>query len=337
MSSIYFDIRHSANRRVRIIAGLGEEGNDEDVQSNFSKILASSTRPSQCTRSTSELIRQLCKKHRLICADVTGHQQADQWTRRNYCKQDSQGLAKLQRNITKIKPELTVNPEALLTVKVENLLQFHISNILHACTYTTLRQGFWEHSPSICEKGDEVTHSTSYYPVPSTQIHLQDFPRMTQQKQPFMSSADQDLMRNWANSPGKCLRQCTVRQEITKYKAGTLPLNMYQTAVQRGERLEFAPVENEDNEDPLESVSREEGREGAFALTDLGGDQLSEYDEDSSDNESDDGHDAVEDVEDVEDSDLSHRQNKELGFLFAARRTRSGRMVRTSNRAVLWT
>ena len=49
---------------------------------------------------------------------------------------------------------------------------------------------------------------------------------------------------------------------------------MYQTAVQRGERLEFAPVENEDNEDPLESVSMEEGREGAFASTDLGGDQL---------------------------------------------------------------
>ena len=160
---------------------------------------------------------------------------------------------------------------------------------------------------------------------------------MKQQKQPFMSSADQDLMRNWANSHGKCVRQRTVRQETTKYKAGTLPLNMYQTAVQRGERLEFAPVENKDNEEPLESVSREEGREGAFASTDLEGDQLSEYNKDSSDNESDDGHDAVEDVEDVEDSDISHQQNKELGFLFAASRTRSGQMVRTSNRAVLWT
>ena len=37
-------------------------------------------------------------------------------------------------------------------------------------------------------------------------------------------------------------RQRTVRQETTKSKAGTLPLNMYQTAVHRGERLEFAPV-----------------------------------------------------------------------------------------------
>ena len=110
-------------------------------------------------------------------------------------------------------------------------------------------------------------------------------------------------------------------------KAGTLPLNMYQTAVQRGERLEFVPVKNEDNEEQLESVSREEGREGAFASKDLGGDQLSEYDTASSDNETDD---------DVEDRAFSRRQNKELGFLFAARRTRSGRLVTTSNRAVLY-
>ena len=95
------------------------------------------------------------------------------------------------------------------------------------------------------------------------------------------------------------------------------------------------PVENEDNEEQLESVSRKEGREGAFAWKDLGGDQLSEYDTTSSDNETDDCHDAV---EDVEDRAFTRRQNKELGFLFAARRTRSGRLVRTSKRAaVLWT
>ena len=83
------------------------------------------------------------------------------------------------------------------------------------------------------------THSTSYDPVPLTQINLQDFPRMTQKNQPVMSSADQGLMRNWANTHGKCVRQRTVRQETTKYKAGTLPLNMYQTAVHCGEWLEF--------------------------------------------------------------------------------------------------
>ena len=87
------------------------------------------------------------------------------------------------------------------------------------------------------------THSTSYYPVPSTQIHLQDFPRMTQQNLPVMSSAQQDLMINWANTHGKCDKQRTVRQETTRYKAFTLRVNMYQTAVHRREGLEFAPVE----------------------------------------------------------------------------------------------
>ena len=100
------------------------------------------------------------------------------------------------------------------------------------------------------------THSTSYYPVPSQQIHLQDIPRMTQQNLLVMSSAHQDLMRNWANTHGKCVRQRTVRQETTKYKAGTLPLNMYQTAIHRGEWLEFAPVERVEPE-----FSKEEGRE----------------------------------------------------------------------------
>ena len=98
-----------------------------------------------------------------------------------------------------------------------------------------------------------------------------------------MSSADQDLMRNWANQ-GTCVRQRTVRQETTKYKAGTLPLNMYQTDVHRGERLEFAPVERVEQPE----FSKEEGREGAPTSRDQGDDQLSEYDDDSSDKDSDD-------------------------------------------------
>ena len=141
-----------------------------------------------------------------------------------------------------------------------------------------------------------------------------------------MCSADQDLMRNWANTHGKCVRQRTVRQETTKYKAGTLPLNMYQTAVHRGERLEFAPVERVEQPE----FSKEEGREGAPTSRDPGDDQLSEYDDDSSDNDSDDF--AME-----EDGANRDMQNEELGFLFASRRTQSGRVVKTTNKALLWT
>jgi len=36
------------------------------------------------------------------------------------------------------------------------------------------------------------------------------------------------------------------------------------------------------------------------------------------------------------DGAVHHTQNSELGFLFEAPRTRSGRIVKTSNKALLW-
>lgn len=196
----------------------------------------------------------------------------------------NQGLARLQSNIAKINPELTVNPEALLTVKVENL--HAVSHFKHpTCMQLHYARDFGTTGLESAKRMTQwsavfFTHSTSYYPVPSTQIHLQDFPRMTKQNLPVMSSADQDLMRKWANTHGKCVTQHTVRQETTKYKAGTLPLNMYQTAVHGGEGLEFTPVERVEPE-----FSNEEGREGVPTLRDPGDDQLSEYNDDSSDND----------------------------------------------------
>ena len=225
---------------------------------------------------------------------------------------------------------LFFNPETLFTVKVENL--HAVSHFKHP----TCRQLHYarEFGTTALESAKRMTqwsafyftHSTSYFPVPSTQIHLQDFPRMTEQNLPVMSSADQDLMRNWANTHGNCVRQRTVRQETTMYKAGTLPLNMYQIAVPRGDRLEFAPVETVEQPE----FSKEEGGEGAPTSRDPGDDQLSEYNDDSSDNDSDDF--AVE-----EDGAIRDMQNEELGFLFASRRTRSGRIVKTKNKALLWT
>lgn len=240
----------------------------------------------------------------------------------------NQGLARLQSNIAKINPELTVNPEALLTVKVENLRA--VSHFKHpTCMQLHYARDFGTTALESAKRMTQwsafyFTHSTSYYPVPSTQIHLQDFPRMLKQNLPVMSSADQDLMRNWANTHGKCVRQRTVRQETTKYKAGTLPLNIYQTAVHRAERLEFAPVERVEQPE----FSKKEVREGAPTSRDPGDDQLSEYDDDSSDNDDDF---AVE-----EDGAIRDMQNEELGFLFASRRTRSGRIVKTTNKALLW-
>ena len=54
-----------------------------------------------------------------------------------------------------------------------------------------------------------------------------------------MSDVHQDVMREWARDNGKSVRQRTVRQETTKYKSGTLPLNMYQSEEQIGEKVKF--------------------------------------------------------------------------------------------------
>ena len=134
---------------------------------------------------------------------------------------------------------------------------------------------------------------------------------MTQQNVPAMSSADQDLMRNWANTHGKCVRQRTVRQETIKYMAGTLPLNIYHTTVYRGEQLEFAPVERVEQPE----FSKEEGREGAPTWRDPGDDQLSECDDDSSDNDSDDF--AVEEdgaIRDMQNAKWTDSENNKHGF-----------------------
>ena len=101
---------------------------------------------------------------------------------------------------------------------------------------------------------------------------------------------------------------------------------MCQTAVHRGEWLEFAPVERVEQPE----FSKEEGREGEPTSRDPGDDQLSEYDDDSSDNDSDDF--ALE-----EDGAIRDMQIEELGFLFAPRRTQSGRKVATARKALLWT
>ena len=71
-----------------------------------------------------------------------------------------------------------------------------------------------------------LSHSSSYYPVPSSQINWKDLPRMEPLKSSLMSPEDKELMRKWARDHGKCVRQRMVRKETTKYKVGTLPLNV---------------------------------------------------------------------------------------------------------------
>ena len=99
------------------------------------------------------------------------------------------------------------------------------------------------------------TQASSYYPVPSSQIDWKDLPRMEPLKSRLMSPEDKELMRKWARDHGKCVRQCMMRQETTKYKEGTLPLNMYQTSdtlQSVGERIVWPSKHDEDQNENVQ-------------------------------------------------------------------------------------
>ena len=106
-------------------------------------------------------------------------------------------------------------------------------------------------------------------------------------------------MRQWASEHGKAVRQLSVRQNNTKHAAGTLPLNMYRKELSIGDRVTEEPT-------PTDDI----------------GDQLLEYDSDSSDDEDRATHeeDAFEAVS--------------VNFLSRTVRTRTGRQITLSNRAL---
>lgn len=87
---------------------------------------------------------------------------------------------------------------------------------------------------------------------------MQDFPNMKQQNHPYTHPNDQDLIRKWANHRGKCVSKRTVRgkKPLSSRLEPALPLNMYETAVHGGERLDFA--QNEDSK-----VPQDDERKGA--------------------------------------------------------------------------
>ena len=110
-----------------------------------------------------------------------------------------------------------------------------------------------------------------------------------------MSQADQTLMREWAQEHGKAVRQRTVRQCTTKHNAGTLPLNMYEKELPIGERVTF---ENASQDSEYDSGSDKEERESA----------------------EDQGEDSL---------DLNA-----INFISRSVRTRSGRVISLSHRAL---
>jgi len=73
------------------------------------------------------------------------------------------------------------------------------------------------------------THPNSYYPVElsvTDQLVLVEIPKPVGER---LSRNDEAEMGVWAKRYGKCVRQRSVRQDNTMDRAGTLPLNLYET------------------------------------------------------------------------------------------------------------
>ena len=60
-------------------------------------------------------------------------------------------------------------------------------------------------------------------------------------------------MIEWATTNGKAVRQRSVRQETTMFKAGALPLNMYRTSDYPKDKVSFSP--NNFEEQPATSAT----------------------------------------------------------------------------------
>ena len=73
------------------------------------------------------------------------------------------------------------------------------------------------------------THANSYYKLPATHavsLELIKIPKPTSQE---ITRNEQAQMRAWAKMHGKSVGQRNVRQDNRMDRAGTLPLNLYET------------------------------------------------------------------------------------------------------------
>ena len=174
------------------------------------------------------------------------------------------GLRALQQLLKELNPSYEVDLHTCLTVQVENLHAMgHFKD-----QFPTLLEYARNLANTVYESIKRVvqwaayyyTHEKSYYPVVPQATPLNALPRMGHLKATRkLSDRERDVMLEWASNNGKAVRQRTVRQETTMFKAGTLPLNMYATSVQPKEKLRIerramdCPV-NEDADFPTRSA-----------------------------------------------------------------------------------
>ena len=121
------------------------------------------------------------------------------------------------------------------------------------------------------------THRRSYYPVPEVAMDLSSIPKLNPIPTVFMDRADIVKMRDWASEHGQCVRQLTVRQQTTKFSAGTLPMSAYSVQLQE-DPLNMIDVDEEEERAESEEVLEEYDSDSdvSISLSDLSGDEAEE-------------------------------------------------------------
>ena len=147
-------------------------------------------------------------------------------------------LQKMEGNIK----ELSTYPGFNIQLNLEALITLHIEN-QHAGTHfkrdtCSLYEYALTFGSSLEEAVKRVskwaaayyTHPASYYKLPSTSAVT--LPKISIPKPAVLQVLTRDeeaLMGWWAKKHGKSVRQRNVRQDNTKNRAGTLPLNLYES------------------------------------------------------------------------------------------------------------
>ena len=152
----------------------------------------------------------------------------------------SQSCKLMLDSITQLlKASEVLNPEATDAINLQSLLTLVVKS-LHATTKIkhpapSLLDYCKDFGKAMRESVKRITnwsvkyftHQQSYYPVPEVAMDLCNVPKLDPILVVSMDRADIVKMREWAREHGQCVRQLIVRQQTTKFSAGTLPLTAH--------------------------------------------------------------------------------------------------------------
>ena len=225
----------------------------------------------------------------------------------------SDGVQKLNDNIKLVNADFSIDLESCMTGQVESLHSIHHHKHEAGAHVIDYARGFGNKVKEGLKRttlwaAHYFTNKKSFYPVPSNSVRFWDILFLLPLPTVQMNGQDQECMREWARNNGKSVRQRTVRQEITKYKAGTLPLNMYESKKPISEKIQF--------ETASDNKLHENDENSSEHLDENRSDLIDEYSEGS----------------DSSDLEIDGDDESENGLSFL-RTTRSGRSI-TINRSL---